>query len=112
MIDTTTARLAERNMTHARILDQISAAQPGSTRPGPVPADYVIPLCPGDDPGADWQQMGWCCRDCAALAHTAWCPNHPEWACRRCGVAWFGTPPETLTCPTGCTASTPKEHHP
>lgn len=38
--------------------------------------DYVPPICPGADPGADWQEMGWCCRDCAALAHVAWCPNH------------------------------------
>jgi hypothetical protein len=37
---------------------------------------YAIPMCPGDDPGADWQQMGWCCRECAAMAHVAWCPNH------------------------------------
>lgn len=39
-------------------------------------ADYVIPECPGEDPGADWREMGWCCHDCAALAHLAWCPNH------------------------------------
>jgi hypothetical protein len=38
---------------------------------------YVPPLCPGPDPGADWQEMGWCCHTCAALAHLAWCPNHP-----------------------------------
>jgi len=38
---------------------------------------YVPPLCPGADPGADWQEMGWCCHDCAAIAHLAWCPNHP-----------------------------------
>lgn len=40
-------------------------------------APYTAPLCPGDDPGADWQEMGWCCRDCAAAAHLAWCPDHP-----------------------------------
>lgn len=37
---------------------------------------YAIPMCPGTDPGADWQEMGWCCRECAAMAHVAWCPNH------------------------------------
>jgi hypothetical protein len=38
---------------------------------------YVPPgLCPGPDPGADWQKTGWCCRDCAAAAHLAWCANH------------------------------------
>ena len=42
---------------------------------------YVIPDCPGDDPGADWQEMGWDTHDNAAAAHVAWCPNHSSyWA--------------------------------
>lgn len=71
-------------------------------------APYTAPLCPGDDPGADWQEMGWCCRECAALAHLAWCPNHPpaddepvtadSWSCGICGAAYFGTPPDDALC--------------
>ena len=65
---------------------------------------YVPPLCPGADPGADWQEMGWCCHTCAAIAHLAWCPNHPgptgpdAWACQRCAEGWFGPPPEDGLC--------------
>jgi rubrerythrin len=67
VIDTTTARLAERNMTRARILDQAAAAaRPASPLPPPAP---------------------------------------DEWACRICGDAWYGTPPEDQTCPTGCTTT-------
>jgi hypothetical protein len=40
-------------------------------------ADYVIPMCPGDDPGADWQEMGWDSHASAAMTHVAWCSNHP-----------------------------------
>lgn len=28
-------------------------------------------------------------------------PPPGQWACRRCGAAWFGTPPEGCLCP-GC----------
>jgi hypothetical protein len=41
-------------------------------------------------------------------------PAPHEWACRQCGDAWHGTPPDDLTCPTGCTPASdnrpPKEH--
>jgi len=56
--------LAERNMTHARILAQAATAAPAR------------PLPPAS-----------------------------EWACRLCGDAWYGTPPETRTCPGGCTTA-------
>jgi hypothetical protein len=56
---------------------------PGPCTPAPsaldAPGFYAyVPetLCPGPDPGADWQRYGWCCRDCAAAAHLAWCANH------------------------------------
>jgi len=28
------------------------------------------------DPAADWQEQGWCCRECAITAHLAWCEEH------------------------------------
>ena len=37
-------------------------------------ADYVIPACPGDDPGAD--EMGWDSTTTPPWP-TSWCPNHP-----------------------------------
>jgi hypothetical protein len=44
-------------------------------------ADYVIPDCPGEDPGADWREMGWDTNANAAFAHASWCPNHADyWA--------------------------------
>ena len=111
-------------------------------------------MCPGPDPAPDWREQGWCCRECAALSHLAWCPLHgtpnetfagtddrpvpftlaPKahaalehaagapaagagpvmdcgcgyddcsvcagygWACLRCGLAFFGTPPEHGLC--------------
>ena len=30
------------------------------------------------DPAADWREQGWCCRECAVLAHLESCRNHPE----------------------------------
>jgi hypothetical protein len=51
-------------------------------------ANYVIPTCPGDDPGADWQEMGWDSHDNAALAHVAWCPNHPGYWKNGPAVMW------------------------
>jgi hypothetical protein len=51
-------------------------------------ANYVIPMCPGDDPGADWQEMGWDSHDNAALAHVAWCPNHPGYWKNGPAVMW------------------------
>ena len=62
--------------------------------------------CPA--PGADWQRQGWCCLTCAGLAHPTWYrhddPGEPgsqasQWACHRCGAAYFGTPPEHGLCP-------------
>lgn len=29
-------------------------------------------------------------------------PAENEWACSRCGDAWYGTPPDSQTCPGGC----------
>jgi len=40
-------------------------------------------MCPGPGPAADWREQGWCCRECTALSHLAWCPLH-------------GTPNETF----------------
>lgn len=40
-------------------------------------ADYDIPMCPGDDPGADWRETGWDTYENAVFAHLEWCPNHP-----------------------------------
>ncbi len=57
--------------------------------PRPVEAaDYVIPMCPGDDPGADWREMGWDSHDNAAAAHVAWCPNHPGYWKNGPAVMW------------------------
>ena len=28
------------------------------------------------DPAADWQEHGWCCRECAITAHLEWCREH------------------------------------
>jgi hypothetical protein len=50
--------------------------------------DYVIPMCPGDDPGADWREMGWDSHDNAAMAHVAWCPNHPGYWKNGPAVMW------------------------
>jgi hypothetical protein len=49
---------------------------------------YAIPTCPGDDPGADWQEMGWDTHDNAAMAHVAWCPNHPGYWKNGPAVMW------------------------
>jgi hypothetical protein len=51
-------------------------------------ANYVIPICPGADPGADWQEMGWDSHANAALAHVAWCPNHPGYWKNGPAVMW------------------------
>lgn len=69
-------------------------------------ADYVIPDCPGEDPGGDWREMGWDTHHNAAYAHLAWCPNHAgyqitgpdEWACRACFGVTVGTSPEDMLC--------------
>jgi hypothetical protein len=75
MIDTAISMLAERNMTRARILDQAVAATSGSgtTLTRPAPPAVLFPV-----------------------------PDAAGWACRRCGDAWHGTPPEDPTCPGGC----------
>ena len=57
--------------------------------PRPVEAaDYIIPMCPGGDPGADWREMGWDSHANAALAHVAWCPNHPGYWKNGPAVMW------------------------
>ena len=40
------------------------------------------------DPAADWQEQGWCCRECAILAHLEWCKEH--------GVRCGGEPTVTI----------------
>jgi hypothetical protein len=87
MIHPAVSMLAERNMTRARILDQAAAAasRPGSTLTRPGPRTTLLAT-----------------------------PGSAGWACRLCGDAWHGTPPETHTCPGGCTPApaSPQHTHP
>ena len=43
------------------------------------------------DPAADWREQGWCCRECAILAHAEWC--------REAGLYCGGAPPTTEQVP-------------
>jgi hypothetical protein len=67
-------------------------------------ADYILVLNVGGYTGPST-------RNEIAYAHSAGKPvryldppepGPGEWACTRCSAAWYGTPPESGTCPGGC----------
>ena len=135
MIHPATARLAERNMTTHLITTQAAtaagvphrtASRGAAHRAGLPPvvclcgstrfvaelnrrkidlADYILVLNVGGYTGQSTRAEIRYAHATGKPVRYLDSPGPGEWACQSCGDAWFGTPPETGTCPGGCRAA-------